>query len=101
MAKRLAAAARMKEMMLRHFQAGWLARGGGRKVAFVASGAPVEFLHAMDVVPVYPENHGAVCGVARAGVILCQAAEERGYSRDLCSPWENDWGARTGPSESP
>src|SRR3989304_5033741 len=101
MAKRFAAAARMKELMLRHFQAGWLAREEGRKVAFVTSGAPVEFLHAMDVVPVYPENHGAVCGVARAGGRLCQAAEERGYSRDLCSYWKIDWGARTRPSESP
>jgi len=99
--KRLEAAAGMKELMLRHFQAGWLAREEGRKVAFVTSGAPVEFLHAMDVVPVYPENHGAVCGVARAGGRLCQAAEERGYSRDLCSYWKIDWGARTRPSESP
>ena len=101
MAKRLQAAGRMKEMMLRHFQAGWLAREEGRKVAFVTSGAPVEFLHAMDVVPVYPENHGAVCGVARAGGILCQAAEERGYSRDLCSYWKVDWGGRTTPAASP
>ncbi|MDH3384095.1 MAG: 2-hydroxyacyl-CoA dehydratase [Deltaproteobacteria bacterium] len=99
--KRLESAAEMKKLMLRHFQAGWLAREEGRKVAFVTSGAPVEFLHAMDVVPVYPENHGAVCGVARAGGRLCQAAEEKGYSRDLCSYWKIDWGARANPSESP
>ena len=99
--KRLEAAKGMKELMLRHFRAGWLAREEGRKVAFLTSGAPVEFLHAMDVVPVYPENHGAVCGVARAGGRLCQAAEERGYSRDLCSYWKIDWGARIRPAESP
>ena len=99
--KRLESAAEMKQLMMRHFQAGWLAREEGRKVAFVTSGAPVEFLHAMDVVPVYPENHGAVCGVARAGGRLCQAAEEKGYSRDLCSYWKIDWGSRTNPSESP
>src|SRR4030043_351474 len=101
MAKRLEAAARMKEMMLRHFQAGWLAREEGGKCAFVTSGAPVEFLHAMDVVPVCPESHGAVGGVARAGGRLCQAAEERGYSRDLCAYWKVDWGARTIPAASP
>ncbi len=66
-AKRLESTAAMKELMLRHFQAGWQAGEEGRKIAFVTSGAPVEFLHSMDVVPVYPENHGAVCGVARAG----------------------------------
>ena len=99
--RRLQAAAGMKELMLRHFRAGGLAREEGRRVAYITSGAPVEFLHAMDVVPVYPENHGAVCGVARSGGRLCQAAEEKGHSRDLCSYWKIDWGARTLPSESP
>jgi benzoyl-CoA reductase/2-hydroxyglutaryl-CoA dehydratase subunit BcrC/BadD/HgdB len=99
--KRLKASERMKDLMLRQFQAGWLARDAGRKVAFVTSGAPVEYLIAMDVVPVYPENHGALCGMARAGGRLCQTAEERGYSRDLCSYWKIDWGARTRPAESP
>ncbi len=99
--KRFEAAGRMKELMLRHFQAGWLAREAGKKVAFVTSGAPVEYLLAADVVPVYPENHGAVCGLARAGGRLCQSAEEKGYSRDLCSYWKIDWGARIDPAGSP
>ncbi|MGE5188704.1 MAG: 2-hydroxyacyl-CoA dehydratase subunit D [Gemmatimonadota bacterium] len=99
--ERLSATARMKELMLRHFQAGWLARDEGRRVAYVTSGAPVEFLLAMDVVPVYPENHGAVCGVARAGGALCRAAEEQGYRRELCSYWRIDRGARSAPDRSP
>ncbi len=99
--ERLEATARMKELMLRHLLAGRLARGQGRKVAWVTSGAPVEFLHAVDVVPVYPENHGALCGVARAGGALCAAAEELGYGRDLCSYWRIDRGARRAPDRSP
>ncbi|GAB4366990.1 MAG: 2-hydroxyacyl-CoA dehydratase subunit D [Deltaproteobacteria bacterium] len=99
--KRLAAHARMKEWMVRHFRAGWLAREEGRKVAWVTSGAPVEFLLAFDVVPVYPENHGAVCGVARTGGMLCRTAEETGMSRDLCSYWRIDQGARANPGASP
>ncbi len=99
--RRLRSLARMKELMLRHFRAGWLAREEGRRVAFVTSGAPVELLHAAGIVPVYPENHGAVCGVARTGGGLCQAAEERGYSRDLCSYWKIDWGSRSKPEGSP
>jgi len=99
--KKLAATARMKELMAMHFQAGWLAREQGRKVAWVTSGAPVEFLHALDVVPVYPENHGAVCGVARMGGHLCRAAEEAGYPRDLCSYWKIDHGDRVSPGASP
>jgi benzoyl-CoA reductase/2-hydroxyglutaryl-CoA dehydratase subunit BcrC/BadD/HgdB len=39
----------------------------------------------MDVIPVYPENHGAMIGAAKMGVDLCQKAEEMGYSMDLCS----------------
>src|SRR4030067_746123 len=73
--KRLEAAAGMKELMLRHFQAGWLAREEGRKVAFVTSGAPAEVLAPREVVPVYPDNHGDGCGVARAGGRPAQAAE--------------------------
>lgn len=99
--KRLAATVRMKELMARHFQAGWQAKEQGRKVAWVTSGAPVEFLHALDIVPVYPENHGAICGVARAGGAMCQAAEEGGYPRDLCSYWKIDWGERISPGSSP
>jgi benzoyl-CoA reductase/2-hydroxyglutaryl-CoA dehydratase subunit BcrC/BadD/HgdB len=39
----------------------------------------------MDVIPVYPENHGAMIGAAKMGVDLCEKAETMGYSRDLCS----------------
>ncbi len=101
MRERLASTGPMKELMLRHFQAGWLAREQGKKVAYVTSGAPVEFLYAADVVPVYPENHGAVCGVARAGGALCAAAEEAGYRAELCSYWRIDRGAQRTPEKSP
>lgn len=99
--RRLGVTGRMKELMLRHIQAGWTAREQGRKVAWVTSGAPVEFLHALDIVPVYPENHGALCGTARAGGALCRSAEERGYPRDLCSYWRIDEGSRANPGGSP
>lgn len=87
--------------MALHFRAGWQAREEGRKVAWVTSGAPVELLHALDVTPVYPENHGAVCGVARAGGALCRVAEEHGYRNELCSYMRIDWGARYDPPASP
>ncbi len=53
----------------------------------------------MDVIPIYPENHGAMCGVTRMGVELSEVAEEMGYSRDLCSYARTDIGsAVTGKS---
>lgn len=57
----------------------------GKKVAWITSGGPVEPLYAMGVIPFYPENYGAMCGASRMSVSLCEAAEQRGYSRDLCS----------------
>jgi benzoyl-CoA reductase/2-hydroxyglutaryl-CoA dehydratase subunit BcrC/BadD/HgdB len=57
----------------------------GKKVAWITSGGPVEPLYAMGVLPFYPENYGAMCGAFRMSVPLCEAAEHRGYSHDLCS----------------
>src|SRR5512135_230093 len=57
----------------------------GKKVAWITSGGPVEHLHAMGVLPFYPENYGAMCGAFRMSPSLCEAAEHKGYSHDLCS----------------
>ncbi len=57
----------------------------GKKVAWITSGGPVEPLYAMGVLPFYPENYGAMCGASRMSVSLCEAAEYKGYSHDLCS----------------
>jgi benzoyl-CoA reductase/2-hydroxyglutaryl-CoA dehydratase subunit BcrC/BadD/HgdB len=57
----------------------------GKKVAWITSGGPVEPLYAMGVLPFYPENYGAMCGAFRMSVSLCEAAEHKGYSHDLCS----------------
>jgi benzoyl-CoA reductase/2-hydroxyglutaryl-CoA dehydratase subunit BcrC/BadD/HgdB len=44
----------------------------------------------MDVIPVYPENHGAMIGASKMGIDLCQKAEAMGYSSDLCSYARSD-----------
>jgi benzoyl-CoA reductase/2-hydroxyglutaryl-CoA dehydratase subunit BcrC/BadD/HgdB len=64
-----------------------------KKVAWITSGGPVEPLYAMGVLPFYPENYGAICGASRMSVPLCEAAEQRGYSRDLCSYALSDIGS--------
>ncbi|MCB2227854.1 MAG: 2-hydroxyacyl-CoA dehydratase [Desulfarculaceae bacterium] len=80
----LKCAARLKEIMMRHY---YLARfaPGAKPVAWVTSGAPVELLRALDFYTIYPENHGALCGAQKMGPELCQVAEDEGYSADLCS----------------
>jgi benzoyl-CoA reductase/2-hydroxyglutaryl-CoA dehydratase subunit BcrC/BadD/HgdB len=82
---KIRAGSRMKEMMSIYYVGAKNAADNGQKVAWITSGGPVELLIAMDVIPVYPENHGAMCGVTRMGPELCEITEQMGYSRDICS----------------
>lgn len=84
--------ARMNELMTRHYLQGRYA-SGVRKVAWVTSGAPVEVLEALGFFLVYPENHAALCGARKQGETYCMEAENRGYSRDLCSYARTDLGS--------
>jgi len=96
---KIKAGGRMKEMMSLYYLEAKNAADNNQKVAWITSGGPVELLIAMDVIPVYPENHAAMCGVTRMGVDLCEVAEQMGYSRDLCSYARTDIGsAVTGKS---
>ena len=76
---------KMKEIMTNYYIEAKTADQAGKKIAWITSGGPVEPLIAMDVIPVYPENHGAMIGASKMGVDLCEKSEEMGYSRDLCS----------------
>lgn len=89
----------MKDMMSAYYLEAKNAADNDRKVAWITGGGPVELLIAMDVIPVYPENHAAMCGAFKMGVELCEIAEQRGYSRDICSYARCDIGsAITGKS---
>ena len=80
----------MKELMMVYYSEAKSARLTGRKVAWITSGGPVEPLIAMDIIPVYPENHGAMIGASKMGAGLCEKAEAMGYSNDLCSYARSD-----------
>ncbi|MCP4113960.1 MAG: 2-hydroxyglutaryl-CoA dehydratase [Desulfobacteraceae bacterium] len=80
----------MKDIMTTYYIDAKAAEENGRKVAWITSGGPVEPLIAMDVIPVYPENHGAMIGATKMGDDLCERAEDMGYSRDLCSYARSD-----------
>jgi benzoyl-CoA reductase/2-hydroxyglutaryl-CoA dehydratase subunit BcrC/BadD/HgdB len=84
--------AHVKELMSAHYLRARYAPGV-HKVAWVTSGAPVEVLQALDYVLIYPENHAALCGARKMGAELCQAAEDEGYSKDLCSYVRTDLGS--------
>ena len=86
--------ARVKELMSATYLKARYATGV-HKVAWVTSGAPVEVLQALGYVLIYPENHAALCGARKMGADLCQAAEDEGYSKDLCSYVRTDLGSIT------
>jgi benzoyl-CoA reductase/2-hydroxyglutaryl-CoA dehydratase subunit BcrC/BadD/HgdB len=76
---------KMKDIMTHYYIEAKTAQETGQQVAWITSGGPVEPLIAMDVIPVYPENHGAMIGAAKMGTDLCEKAEALGYSGDLCT----------------
>jgi len=80
----------MREIMTIYYMEAKTARVTDKKVAWITSGGPVEPLIAMGVIPVYPENHGAMIGASKMGLALCEKAEEMGYSSDLCSYARSD-----------
>jgi bcr-type benzoyl-CoA reductase subunit B len=92
LAPQMKIAPRTKELIGRHYLAGRYANQRG-KVAWVTSGAPAEFLKALDFFVLYPENHAAVCGTARRAEDISTEAENVGYSRDICSYARTDIGA--------
>jgi benzoyl-CoA reductase/2-hydroxyglutaryl-CoA dehydratase subunit BcrC/BadD/HgdB len=72
----------------------------GKKIAWVTSGGPVEFLVAMDIIPLYPEQYGAIAGAAKDSTRLSQVAEAYGYSQDICAYARTSFGSILSP-ESP
>ena len=80
--KKLACESRMKEIMTEYFTQVFTA---DRPRAWVTSGAPVELLLAYDVIPIFPENYGAMVGARHMGSDLCSVAEGLGFDKCVCS----------------
>ena len=86
----LAAYKKMKELMTLYYMEAKTTQE--KPIAWLTSGAPVEFIYAMDVLPVYPENYAAMCAAGHQSVELMEAAEAAGFSQDLCAYARTDFG---------
>ncbi len=82
---------KMKEIMTKYYVEAKTTKK--KKIAWLTSGAPVEFLFAMDVIPIYPENYAAMCAANHQSVELMEAAEAAGFSQDICAYARTDFGA--------
>ncbi len=83
----------MKDLFMMYYMTAKMEESNpDRKIAWITSAGPVEPLYAMDIIPIYPENHGALCGTAKMGVALGETAEKLGFSPDICSYARCDFG---------
>ena len=57
----------------------------GKKIAFVNVFSPAELFYAMDIIPVYPENHAVFLQAKKMTSQVTRFSEAEGYLPDICS----------------
>ncbi len=75
----------LKTITTQYFSAAHMAKQNSEAVVYLNVFTPVEIFYALDMFPVYPENHAAIIGARKMSQEVSPAAENLGYSMDLCS----------------
>lgn len=83
----------LKRITVDYFGTAHMAKQNNKPVVYCNVFTPVELLYAMDMFPVYPENHAAIVGARKMSTDVAPAAEGMGYSMDLCSYARCDLGS--------
>ncbi len=89
---RLESSKKLKELMLTYYLEAKNASFNGKKIVYLTSGAPVEPVYALDMIPVYPENYAAMCGASHQSATLLNESASLGFAQDLCSYSRTDFG---------
>jgi benzoyl-CoA reductase/2-hydroxyglutaryl-CoA dehydratase subunit BcrC/BadD/HgdB len=84
---------KIKNIQMQYYSDAHNAPNNGKPVAYLNVFTPVELLYALDIFPIYPENHAAIVGVRKMTTDVAPAAENLGYSMDLCSYPRCDMGS--------
>jgi len=84
---------RLKQINMDYYSAAHTARQNGKFIAYVNAFTPVELIYAMDMIPIYPENHAVILAARHLSTETAKAAEGMGYSMDLCSYARCDLGS--------
>jgi len=53
---RIQAASKLYETVMKRYMEAKMVEGTDKKIGWIASGAPVDLYHTLDIMPVYPEN---------------------------------------------
>ncbi|MBM3300463.1 MAG: 2-hydroxyacyl-CoA dehydratase [Deltaproteobacteria bacterium] len=89
----------IKQITTEYFTSAHMAKQANKRVVYCNVFTPVEIFYALDMIPVYPENHAAIVGARKMSQEVSAAAEAMGYSMDLCSYTRCDFGSiKTGLS---
>ncbi len=83
----------LKQINFDYYSGAHMAHQQGKFIAYVNAFTPVELIYAMNMIPIYPENHAVIIGARRQSAEVAQAAENIGYSMDLCSYARCDLGS--------
>lgn len=75
----------LKTITAQYFSSAHMAKRNNKAIVYLNVFTPVELFYALDMVPVYPENHAAIIGARKMSQEVSPAAENLGYSMDLCS----------------
>ena len=74
-----------KDYTKRFYQEAAEAKSQNKQVVHMPALGPTEIIHAMDFVPVMPENYATICCAKQMAKGFCETAEQSGFSHDLCS----------------
>jgi benzoyl-CoA reductase/2-hydroxyglutaryl-CoA dehydratase subunit BcrC/BadD/HgdB len=83
----------LKEINFAYYNQVREAKKQGRSIGFVNVFAPAELFYALDVIPVYPENHAVFLQARKMTLDAAWHAEGQGYLPGLCSYALCDLGA--------
>jgi len=75
----------LKGMNAQYYEEARHAREMGKKIAFVNVFSPAELFYAMDIIPVYPENHAVFLQARKMTSQVTRVSESKGYLPDICS----------------
>lgn len=89
----------LKNLNDRYYEDARNASAEGKKVGFVNVFAPTELFYAMDIVPIYPENHAVFIQARKMTAEISERPQALGYTPGICSYAMCDLGsALTGKS---
>jgi benzoyl-CoA reductase/2-hydroxyglutaryl-CoA dehydratase subunit BcrC/BadD/HgdB len=75
----------LKEINANYYHEARQAKKQGRRVGYVNVFAPAELFYALDIIPVYPENHAVFLQARKMTLETASNAEQQGYLPGLCS----------------